>query len=105
MTPDQMIDKATADGFFLALTMATAKGFDVSAEEMMKFLADVANGNALTRESEAEEFAKYEKRLARPATEQEKEEFFREGRESRRLAAQEDVQFANRVLRDVNSTQ
>lgn len=100
MTPQQAIDRATADGFFLALTMATAKGFDVRADEMMQFLREVANGTTLARGSEAEEFALYEKNLGRPATEGEKFDFYRQGRESRRLVAQGDIEIARNVLRD-----
>lgn len=102
MSTQQALDQATANGFFLALSMATAKGFKPGWEEMRTFLADIAHGNATAMPSEAEEFQKWEQHLGRPATPEEREQHLRQDQESRAEAQREDMTTANRVLRAVS---
>jgi len=100
MSTQQALDQATANGFFLALTMANSKGFKPGWEEMRAFLADVAHGTTpADTQSESEEFQKWEQKLGRPATPEEREEHLRQDRELRAEAQREDMATATRVLR------
>lgn len=104
MNPQQQIDRAMADGFMLALTLASAKGLTADANEMIQFLADVAMGHVLARGSVEEEYQKYVKNLGREPTETERDDFFRESHDLRRLARDEDRIVATRIMRDLRAT-
>lgn len=101
MSTQQALDQATANGFFLALSMANTKGFKAGWEEMRAFLTDVAQGTATAMPSEEEELRQWEERLGRPVTREEREEHLRLERESREEAQREDMATATRVLRSL----
>lgn len=104
MATQQEIDTAMTDGFLLALTMASAKGLTADSNEMMQFLADVAMGNVLARESMEEEYRKHVKMLGREPTEAERDEFFRVSRETRANARVEDQTVAVRIMRELRAS-
>lgn len=104
MTPQQQLDRATADGFFLALTMAGTKGLRAGAEEMIRFVIDIASGDVLARESVEEEYQKYAANLGREPTDAEREDYYRVARESRGPARDEDMATALRIVRDLKAT-
>ena len=104
MATEQEIDTATTDGFMLAITMASAKGLKADANEMMQFLADVAMGKVLARESVEEEFQKHIQMLGHEPTDVGRDDFFRVSRETRPNARIEDQAVAVRIMRELRAS-
>ena len=68
MTPQQQINRATADGFLLALTLMNTLGNKHEWADVAELLVGVANGTRPSRDSEGDELASLQQRIGRPLT-------------------------------------